>query len=80
MLADDVLTFIEQREAEQIILNDVRRVRVKVALDDIPSTPTYRLQQLQMMTEITKSLPPNLQRPPSPPRTPQASPPRRTSS
>jgi len=32
-----------------------------VVLDDIPSTPTFRMQQLQMLTEITKSLPPEAQ-------------------
>lgn len=41
--------------------NDVSRVRAKVVLDDIPSTPTFRMQQLQMLTEITKSLPPEAQ-------------------
>jgi hypothetical protein len=41
--------------------NDISAISPKVVLDDIPSTPTFRLQQLQMLTEITKSLPPNLQ-------------------
>jgi hypothetical protein len=44
-----------------ITVNDVSRVRAKVVLDDVPSTPTYRMQQLQMLTEITKSLPEQLQ-------------------
>ena len=42
-------------------VNDVARLKAKIVLDDVPSTPTYRMQQLQMLTEITKSLPPNLQ-------------------
>ncbi|UJP04428.1 MAG: phage portal protein [Nitrosomonas sp.] len=46
---------------QHIILNDVSRVKTKVVLDDIPSTPTFRAQQFQMLTEITKSLPENLQ-------------------
>lgn len=46
---------------EIVIQNDVSKVRAKVVLDDIPSTPTFRMQQLQMLTEITKSLPPNAQ-------------------
>lgn len=46
---------------QQIINNDVRKIRAKVVLDDVPSTPTYRMQQLQMISEIVKSLPPNLQ-------------------
>lgn len=46
---------------QMVCVNDVAKVRAKVVLDDVPSTPTYRMQQLQMLTEITKSLPPNLQ-------------------
>ena len=44
-----------------IIVNDVQKVNAKIVLDDVPSTPTYRMQQLQMLSEITKSLPPQLQ-------------------
>lgn len=51
-----------QDETGQVTLNnDIRRVRTRIVLDDIPSTPTFRAQQLQMMTELTKSLPPPLQ-------------------
>jgi len=46
---------------QQIIVNNVAKVKAKIVLDDVPSTPTYRMQQLQMLTEITKSLPPQLQ-------------------
>lgn len=42
-------------------MNDVAKLKAKIVLDDVPSTPTYRMQQLQMLTEITKSLPPQLQ-------------------
>jgi hypothetical protein len=52
---------IDEMTGQQFIANDVAKVRAKVVLDDIPSTPTYRMQQLQMLTEITKSLPPELQ-------------------
>ena len=38
--------------------NDVQRTRLKVALDDVPSTNSYRGQQLNAMSEATKSLPP----------------------
>lgn len=41
--------------------NDVTRLRAKVVLDDVPSTPTYRAQQSYLLTELTKSLPPELQ-------------------
>ena len=52
---------IDPETGEQIVLNDVQRVKTKVVLDDIPSTPTFRAQQFQLLTEITKSLPENLQ-------------------
>jgi len=45
----------------QMLDNDVQRSLVKVSLEDVPSTPSYRAQQLMMMTEMTKSLPPNIQ-------------------
>jgi hypothetical protein len=41
--------------------NDVQRAMFKVALEDVPSTPTYRAQQLLMLTEMTKSMPPQIQ-------------------
>ena len=37
--------------------NDVRRTRTKVALEDVPSSSSYRSQQLQAMTEAIKPLP-----------------------
>ena len=37
--------------------NDLRRTRLKVALDDVPSTSSYRGQQLNAMSEAVKSLP-----------------------
>jgi hypothetical protein len=53
---------VQDPETGQIVLkNDVAKVRAKVVLDDIASSPTFRMQQLQMLTEITKSLPPNAQ-------------------
>lgn len=52
---------LDPNTGEWVVLNDVRKVKAKVVLDEVPSTPTFRMQQLQMLTEITKSLPPNLQ-------------------
>jgi hypothetical protein len=52
---------VDEETGQQTILNDVSKVRAKVVLDDIPSTPTYRTQQFMMLTEVTKSLPPELQ-------------------
>lgn len=41
--------------------NDLMRVRLKVALEDVPSTNSYRGQQLNAMSEAIKSLPPQFQ-------------------
>ncbi len=51
----------DPQTGQPVIVNDLAAVKAKIVLDDIPSTPTYRMQQLQMLTEITKSLPPQLQ-------------------
>lgn len=52
---------LNQRLQDGRILNDVARAGTKVALADVPSTPAYRAQQLTMLGELTKSLPPNIQ-------------------
>ncbi len=41
--------------------NDVQRTRMKVALEDVPSTSSFRSQQLTTMGEAVKSMPPNMQ-------------------
>lgn len=41
--------------------NDVTKARVSVVLDDVPTSPTFRQQQLQMLTELVKSAPPQMQ-------------------
>lgn len=51
----DPLTGLEYRE------NDVSKLMVKVALQDVPSTPAYRAQTMTMMAEVLKGLPPELQ-------------------
>jgi len=43
--------------------NDVTRVSLKVALSDIPSTSSYRQQQMSQIAEVLKSLPPQVQAP-----------------
>lgn len=48
-------------DGAQALTNDVQLARLKVALNDVPSTQSYRMQQLQWLTEITKALPPNIQ-------------------
>ena len=52
---------IDPATGQPTILNDVQKVHASVVLDDVPSTPTYRMQQLQQLTEMTKALPPNIQ-------------------
>lgn len=46
---------------QMVTLNDVAKVKAKIVIDDISSSPTHRTQTLQMLTEIVKSLPPNVQ-------------------
>lgn len=53
--------FLDEETGMQMLNNDVQRTRLKVALNDVPSTSSYRGQQLMMMTEVTKSLPPEFQ-------------------
>lgn len=43
------------------IENEVAAIPVKVVLEDVPSTPSFRQQQLQMLTQYTKGLPPEIQ-------------------
>ena len=45
----------------QYLDNDVQRARLKVALSDVPSSPSFRSQQLAAISEVTKSLPPAMQ-------------------
>lgn len=52
---------IDPETGEDVMVNDVSRVKTKIVLDDAPSSPTYKMQMLQMLTEITKSLPPEQQ-------------------
>lgn len=51
----------DPQTGQPVKINDTSRVRAKVVLDDIPSTPTFKLQQQQMLTEVAKALPPDLQ-------------------
>lgn len=49
---DDGITYLD---------NDVQRTKLKVALNDVPSTPSYRSQQLSAMSEAFKAMPPQFQ-------------------
>ncbi|MBB3010638.1 portal protein [Cupriavidus alkaliphilus] len=48
---------VQGEDGQPVKVNDTSRVRAKIVLDDIPSTPTFRLQQLQMLSEVAKALP-----------------------
>ncbi len=41
--------------------NDLQRTRLKVVLEDVPSTNSYRGQQLNAMSEAVKAMPPQYQ-------------------
>lgn len=51
----------ETQQVATIIKNDVRAAKVRVSLDDVPSSSAYREQQFTMLAELTKGLPPQLQ-------------------
>jgi hypothetical protein len=46
----------------QYLNNDLERTKLKVVLNDVPTTPTFRAQQLQTMSEAFKSMPESTQR------------------
>lgn len=52
---------LDQETGLQYLTNDVERTKIKVTLNDVPSTPTFRTQQLAAMSEAFKSMPPNYQ-------------------
>lgn len=48
-------------EGYPYLSNDVQRTRLKVILSDVPSSKSYQEQQLNALSEVTKSLPPTVQ-------------------
>jgi hypothetical protein len=48
---------VEPNTGIRYLNNDVQRAKLKVVLDEVPSTPTFRAQQLSAMSEVFKSLP-----------------------
>ncbi len=52
---------LNQRGNDGTLTNDIQRTLLKVVLNDVPSTQSYKQQRLMMLTEITKSLPPEIQ-------------------
>ena len=47
----------DEQTGIQYLTNDVQRTRLKVAMEDVPSTPSFRKQQSVSMAEAFKSLP-----------------------
>lgn len=47
----------DEEAGYEYLSNDVSRTRLKVALEDVPSTSSFRGQQLNAMAEAVKSLP-----------------------
>ena len=54
---------VDEMTGIQYLENDTDRAQVKVALEEVPSTPAYRAQQQMMLSDLVKSLPPQLQTP-----------------
>lgn len=52
---------VDPATGQHYLSNDLQRTRLKVALEDVPSTPGYRAQQLASMSEAVKALPPQYQ-------------------
>jgi hypothetical protein len=52
---------LNQPNADGGIDNNVALVNAKVVLSDVPSTPAFRAQQLMVLSEVVKSLPPEMQ-------------------
>lgn len=47
----------DEETGVEYLNNDVQRTMLKVALEDVPSTPTFRAQQLASMSEAFKAMP-----------------------
>jgi hypothetical protein len=50
-----------QRLDDGLVSNSLTALKTRVELADVPSTPTFRHQMRRELTELTKSLPPQLQ-------------------
>ena len=45
----------------EYLSNDVQRIKLKVALEDVPTSSSFRSQQLNVLGEAVKSMPANMQ-------------------
>lgn len=65
-VSEDREVVINKREVDPVtgeayMSNDIQRTRLMVALEEVPSTTSYRAQQLAAFSEAVKSLPPEFQ-------------------
>jgi hypothetical protein len=49
---------VDQATGMPYLKNDVSRANIKVAIEDVTASPAYRTQQLSMISEVIKGLPP----------------------
>lgn len=52
---------VDHETGQVYLSNDVQRTRMKVALEEVPSSSSFRAQQLSSLSEAIKSLPPQAQ-------------------
>lgn len=52
---------VDEQTGQVGVNNDVSTIRAKVTLTDIPSTASFKAQQLSILSEVAKSLPPQMQ-------------------
>lgn len=52
---------LNQRLPDGSVANNTTSAHIKVVLEDVPSTPAFRAQQLQVLSEVVKSLPEAMQ-------------------
>lgn len=52
---------MQDADGVSYVTNDIVNTQMTVDLEDVPDTPSFRMQQMSMLTEIVKSLPPEIQ-------------------
>lgn len=55
------VVYFNRQLDDGLVHNDIASAMVKVVLEDIPATPTFRAQQLQAMSQIVQAAPPQFQ-------------------
>jgi hypothetical protein len=52
---------VDEATGVQYLTNDIQRIRLKVSMEDVPTTSSFRSQQLTTLGEAVKSMPANMQ-------------------